>query len=68
MEGTYAIVIDGFGNVTERYLGDDQQGIQLTQQIKVISNTVPSNTNRILVLQRSLTVPGFLSLFFFFFF
>lgn len=44
MNGTYCIVVDGQGNVTERKLGNHNGGSQLTSSISASSSSVVSGT------------------------
>jgi hypothetical protein len=49
----YAIVVDGYGNVTERKLGDHVPGKELKRTVEIVSNTVV-NGLRTVVLTRAL--------------
>ena len=56
MNGTYAIIIDGYdGTVTERKLGDHNEGTQLKATVTIKSNTVKGNTRSIRI-NRALTI------------
>lgn len=57
MNGTYAIIVDGYGNVTERMLGYHQSGLLLTPTVTVTSDTT-DDSGRTVVLTRSMTGKG----------
>ena len=52
MDGTYAIVVDGFdGSVTERVLGHHRAGYSLVSSLSVMVNTVHDNIRTVAVLR-----------------
>lgn len=52
MAGTYAIIVDGSGNVQERQLGNHTAGSVLSSSVSVVSNVV-SGSSRTITLTRS---------------
>ena len=48
----YAIIVDGLGNVTERKIGNHNEGIQLTPtQVKLVSNSVSGNARTVVLVR-----------------
>ncbi|ETO30153.1 collagen-binding protein A [Reticulomyxa filosa] len=59
MNGTYAIIIDGYGNVTERMLGNHEPGILLNSTVTLLAEKlVDGNGTRVVILQRALHESG----------
>ncbi|ETO04435.1 hypothetical protein RFI_32961, partial [Reticulomyxa filosa] len=57
MNGTYAIIIDGYGDVTERMLGNEQEGVLLNNTVTVLSDElVNSGSTRKVRLQRAINL------------
>jgi len=57
MQGTYAMIVDGTGAVTEQKLGNHLAGTQLKASVKIVRATV-SDGNRTVVLSRPLKGAG----------
>ena len=49
MSGTYAIITDGSGGITERNLGNHTSGTLLTSSITTVSNTVNGSVRTVVV-------------------